>query len=280
MLAVVGGVFADGDAVPDGDLLGADEHVLDEKSQDALTFGNLGAFGVVAELGEEALEVVGELEVGVPVGDRCVQSGELAAQVALTGAQIGHPGAELVEGDQLFLERFDHAGDRCGGLGQSQFEPAALPRGGIGGAGPLQPFVDLGPDQVRVGDHADDVVPDDGVEVVGADGLVGADPATLVAVVVRAQAPVVVDLLAGRCGGRGPVVAISAAHTGRQALKEEGILLLREAKRLLSASRWAARSKVAGVMSAGTGMVIHSSWGRSAALTARGCCGPPDGPGG
>jgi hypothetical protein len=46
------------------------------------------------------------------------------------------------------------------------------------------------------------VVPDHGVEVVGADGLVGADPATLVAVVVAAQAPVVVvvvvvDLLVG-----------------------------------------------------------------------------------
>ncbi|MFC5204138.1 reverse transcriptase domain-containing protein [Streptomyces kaempferi] len=69
MLAVVGVVFAHGDAVADGDLLGADEHVLDEESQDALALGNLGAFGVVVELGEEAFEVVGKLEVGVPVGD-------------------------------------------------------------------------------------------------------------------------------------------------------------------------------------------------------------------
>ncbi|MEU9244428.1 hypothetical protein [Streptomyces sp. NPDC048385] len=214
MLAVVGGVSADGDAVPDGDLLGADQDVLDEEPQDALTLGNLGAFCVVAELGEEAFEVVGELEVGIAVGDLCVQSGELTAQVTLPGTQIGHPGAELVEGDELLLERFDHAGDRRGGLGQARLDLAAPTGGGVGRAGAFQPVVDLGPDQVRVGDHADDVVPDDGVEVVGADGLVGADPAALVAVVVRTQAPVVVDLLAGRCGGRGPVVAVSAAHTG------------------------------------------------------------------
>ncbi len=42
MLGVAGGVFADGDAVPDGDLLGADEHVFDEESQDVLPLGNLG----------------------------------------------------------------------------------------------------------------------------------------------------------------------------------------------------------------------------------------------
>ena len=33
-----GGVFADGDAVPDGDLLGTDEDVFDEQAHDALAF--------------------------------------------------------------------------------------------------------------------------------------------------------------------------------------------------------------------------------------------------
>jgi hypothetical protein len=45
MLAVVGGASADGDAVPDGDLLGADEHVLGEESQDALTLATYGPAG-------------------------------------------------------------------------------------------------------------------------------------------------------------------------------------------------------------------------------------------
>src|SRR5664279_1816770 len=69
--------------------------------------------------------------------------------------------------------------------------------GRVGGAGGVQAFVDLGGDQRGVGDQRGDVVPDDPVEVVGPDRVVGADPPTGVAVVVRAQAPVVEDLLVG-----------------------------------------------------------------------------------
>ncbi|MFG2563715.1 hypothetical protein, partial [Streptomyces sp. NPDC048496] len=101
MMLVVGGVLTHGYAVPDGDLLGADEDVLDEEPQDALAFGDLGCPSVLAELGEESFEVVGELEVGVAVGELGFQRVELAAQVALSCAQIGHPGAEFIDGDQL-----------------------------------------------------------------------------------------------------------------------------------------------------------------------------------
>ena len=56
--------------------------------------------------------------------------------------------------------------------------------------------------RIRAGSasRAGDVVPDDGVEVVGADRLVAADPAAFVAVVIGAEAPVVVDLVARRGG--------------------------------------------------------------------------------
>jgi hypothetical protein len=54
--------------VADGDLLGSDEDVFDEQPQDALPLGGAGGGGLAAQLGEEAVEVVGELEVGVPVG--------------------------------------------------------------------------------------------------------------------------------------------------------------------------------------------------------------------
>ncbi|MDX3763648.1 hypothetical protein [Streptomyces sp. AK02-04a] len=110
MVLVVGGALTHGDAVPDGDLLGADEDVLDEEPQDALALRDLGCPGIVAELGEEAFEIVSELEVGVAVGELGVQRVELAAQVAFPGPQAGHPGPQLVDGDQLFLERLDHAG--------------------------------------------------------------------------------------------------------------------------------------------------------------------------
>src|SRR5262245_58470016 len=55
------------DAVADGDLVGADEHVFDEQAQDALAFGDGRCGGLAAQPGEEVFEVVGELEVDLPV---------------------------------------------------------------------------------------------------------------------------------------------------------------------------------------------------------------------
>ena len=46
LVCAAGGVFADRDAVPDGDLLGSDEDVFDEQAQDALAFGYVGGVGV------------------------------------------------------------------------------------------------------------------------------------------------------------------------------------------------------------------------------------------
>ncbi len=62
------------------------------------------------------------------------------------------------------------------------------------------------------------------VGVVGADGLVLADPAALVAVVVGAEAPVVVDLVPGGRGRGGAVVAVAAGCAGGDALEQGGDL--------------------------------------------------------
>ena len=91
---------------------------------------------------------------------------------------------------------------------------------GFGRARPLQPLVDLGADEGGVGEQAGDVVPDDRIDVVGADRLVAADAAALVAVVVGAEAPVVVDLLPGAGRGGGAVVAVAAGRAGGQALQQ------------------------------------------------------------
>src|SRR5258707_5165009 len=217
------GACACGDAVPDGDFLGADEDVFDKQPEHALAFLDGGGGGAAAQLGEEVLEAVGELEVGLAVGELGVQGVYLPAQVSFAAAQVRHPGAELVNGDELLLEGLDHGGDRGGGLGQLVLQLLALAGDRVGGAGGVQPLADLGADQGRVGEQAGDVVPHDGVEVVGADWLVAADPAAFVAVVIRAQAPVVVDLAAGGAGG-GAVVAVSAGRAGSQALQQGGDL--------------------------------------------------------
>jgi hypothetical protein len=93
-----------------------------------------GGVGVVAELGEEGFQVGGECEVDLLVGELVVKGVELATQVGLAGAQVRYAGAEFVDSDQLFSERFDHAGDRGGGLGQRELQAGALADDGISGA--------------------------------------------------------------------------------------------------------------------------------------------------
>jgi hypothetical protein len=119
-VAVVG-ALPDGDAMPDGDLVWADEDIVDEQAQDTLALGHVSVVGVAAELGEEAFQVIGEFEVGVAVGELGVQRVKLTTQVALAGAQVGHPAPELIDGEQLLLEGFDHAAGRGGGLGKGEF---------------------------------------------------------------------------------------------------------------------------------------------------------------
>ena len=79
VVGVTGGAFAEGDAVPDGDLFWSDEDVFDEKSEHAAAFVGGGDLGFVVELGEEAFEVVGEREVGVAVGELAVEGLDLVA---------------------------------------------------------------------------------------------------------------------------------------------------------------------------------------------------------
>ncbi len=78
MAAAAGGWFPDRDAVADGDLLGSDEDVLDQQPQHSLPFADAGGGG--AQLGEEPFQVIGEPEVGAPVGGLGVKRVELAAQ--------------------------------------------------------------------------------------------------------------------------------------------------------------------------------------------------------
>jgi len=171
-------VFADRDAVADGDLVGADEDVFDEQAQDALAFFDGGDFGLGVELGEESFEVAGQSEVGVAVGELAVKCLDLVAQVGFSCSEVWHAGAQLVDSDQLLAERFDHRRDPGPSFGQCSGQSFPLRDNRIGCFGGFEPLVDLGSDQVRVSEHAGDVFPDDGVEVVGADRLVGADPPT------------------------------------------------------------------------------------------------------
>ena len=92
-------------------------------------------------------------EIDVSVGELGVEGVDLLAQAGLAGAQLGHPGPEFVEGDQLFLVGADEPCDGLAGLGQPGVEAFALDGGGVGGAGLGEPLGDLGADQRRVGEQ-------------------------------------------------------------------------------------------------------------------------------
>ncbi len=136
--AAAGGWFPDRDAVADGEFLGSGEDVLDDGAQDALAVPGAGGGRVLPEPGEEALEVAGQLEVGVAVGGPGVEGSDLVLQARLAGAQGGHAGAELVDRDELLGERGDHRADRLAGLGEGLLELAALLGDRVGRAVPLR----------------------------------------------------------------------------------------------------------------------------------------------
>src|SRR5260221_1298178 len=137
------GVSAGWDAVPDSDRLRADEDVFDQEPEHALALGDAGGGGAVLQLGEEAFEVVCGLEGGLAVSGLGVGGVDLAAQVRLPGAQVRHPGAKLVDGDQLLGEGLDHGGDRTGGPGPLPLPALPLGGGPGGGAGPVPPLSSL-----------------------------------------------------------------------------------------------------------------------------------------
>ncbi|MDX3762508.1 hypothetical protein ACWDBO_45735 [Streptomyces mirabilis] len=67
--------------MPDGELVGADTDFLDHRAQDALTFEDRGGPGALTQPGQEALQVLGEPEVGLLVDELGGQGVRLAVQV-------------------------------------------------------------------------------------------------------------------------------------------------------------------------------------------------------
>jgi hypothetical protein len=243
---------ADGDRV----LVAADEHFADDESQDALLVFDAGLVQSVGEAAEEALERVGELEVGFGVVQLGVERVELGAKRALALAQRGGAGAQLLERDQLFLVGLDQPLDRAVGAGEVALERVAAPRGGVLGAQRLQSAVDLGADERGVLEQPADLGPDHWFQLVGADRAALAHAPAGVPPVVLADAAVVDDLALGRARG-GAVAGVPALAADDEALQRTGWRVLRLAKRALRSRRSCASANCSSVTSAGTGMNIH-----------------------
>src|ERR1700683_3692120 len=211
------------DRMSDDDSLGSDQNLLDHAPQHLLTILDGRRLGRVTQPGEEALQVLGQREVGLAVEKLCVERRQRSAQARLLHPQLGHAGAQFVQGDEVFLVGLDQSFDALGGPGEVELEPGPLGRGGIGHPELFESPVQLGLDETRVGQQRGHLTPDEVVEVVGTNRPVVADATVFVAVVVGAETPVVVELaLLGAC--RRPVVRVATALARHEAHEQRGHL--------------------------------------------------------
>ena len=171
-------------------VVAADQDFADDESQDALLAGDVELVQAVGEAAEEPFEGVGELEVGLGVVQLGVEAVELGLEGVLALAHRGHPAAQLVERDQLFLVGLDQTLDHRGGAGEVALERFSATGGGVLGPHRDEAAVDLGAHRFGVFEQPADLCPDERVELVGTDRAAGAPLA------VRVSPPV-----PGRCSG-------------------------------------------------------------------------------
>jgi hypothetical protein len=91
-LSIGAGAFPHRDAMPDRDLLRSDEDVFDQQPQNPTAFVGGRGLGFAVQLGQKALQVGGQGEVGVAVGELTIQGRDLVTEVGFPGTQVGHPG--------------------------------------------------------------------------------------------------------------------------------------------------------------------------------------------
>jgi hypothetical protein len=84
------GLIGHRDRVADDDALGTDEDLFDHAAQHFLAGFDSGGVGRVAQLGEEAVQTLGQLEVAVAVEELRLERRQGCLQAGLFGPQLGH----------------------------------------------------------------------------------------------------------------------------------------------------------------------------------------------
>ena len=194
------------------DRVGVDEHLLHEEPEDLLSFAHVEGLGARSELGAEPTERRGELDVARVVHGGQLQRVEFRRDGPGVALERRHPLAELGQGDQPFLVSAEeplavHVQPRLFALQLCGAGPQ-----GVRGLRRVEPAVDLLADQGGVLQQAQDFGPDQVVQQILADRPVIADGALEMAIAVRSQAAVIVELACTRAG-RGAIEPVAAcAH--------------------------------------------------------------------
>src|ERR1700680_1356229 len=127
----------EGNGVPDNDSVVADQDLLDEQPDPALTFDYVESFGRRAQTGEKRGQRFSETQIGGAVGRLVCDRLQLGAGRVLAPTQLGHAVAQLIERKKVFLVGSEEARDAL--LQTSEIAPkpifATLCRIGVAGGG-------------------------------------------------------------------------------------------------------------------------------------------------
>lgn len=87
----------------DGDAVVADNHFLDEQSDDALAFQNVQALHLCAQARQEFFQRVSEPQIRGLVSELGTQRFEFCLQPRLALPQFGHAPTQLVQAEEVLL---------------------------------------------------------------------------------------------------------------------------------------------------------------------------------
>src|ERR1700724_3840176 len=89
--------------VPDDDSVVADQDLLDQHSDHALTLDYVESFGGRAQTGEKRAQRFSETQIGSGAGRLVCDRLHLGAGRVLAPTQLGHAVAQLIERQKVFL---------------------------------------------------------------------------------------------------------------------------------------------------------------------------------
>jgi retron-type reverse transcriptase len=182
-----------GNTVADDDRVVIDQHLLDDQPHDALTFDHVEGLGGHAHPRQKRRECLCETEIRCPLARLIRDRLQLGAQCLFALAQEWHPLAQLLQRQQVFLIRGQHALDALPDTEQIAVQRLLALPCRVGGASHGKPAIQFLLNQRGTLEQPNDLRPDDLIQEVLAHGSAVAAWSAEMAPRIRANTAIVVD---------------------------------------------------------------------------------------
>ena len=210
-----------GDAVPDDDLVIADEDFLDEKPQDALTFRYVESAHRRPQPSEERSQRFSEAEVGCTVDCLINDRLQLGIVCLFAPPQLWHALAQFIQREKTFLIGGEQTVDALADANELSPESLLAPFCWVGFARGCETPFKLALDQPRIFEQAHDFGPNDLVEKVLTDRAIIANGAGKPPPCVGAETSIIVNLAYARTR-RCPIESVTALGAAHETLHDAG----------------------------------------------------------